>query len=317
MSVIPYLSQGIGVPIDPRTGLPQKKKQPANPRLGLSPAQGLAQSNQIAGGFSPNLAGSMFGGFGSAGQAGVPDYKALINEQLGPFRMELGAQGVADRAGLTSATQRALILSGAIPDFQGGAPPGLDTALLDEAVTPQTRQLAQQNTEAGLSIKARQDKAFKDQVRQIKNALASRGALRSGETGYQLQEAQLGRDQASFDTVTELTEFLAGLQAGFAEKERARKLQEAGAAADAEGRVRELYPAQAPQGGNTGGQLPPQGAPPAAAPPPPSPAPLPPTIARTLTPLEGLLASMVGSGSSQTLADVFDPSAALRPARQI
>lgn len=29
MSTIPYLSQGIGVPIDPLTGMPKKKKAPA------------------------------------------------------------------------------------------------------------------------------------------------------------------------------------------------------------------------------------------------------------------------------------------------
>lgn len=74
--------------------------------------------------------------------------------------------------------------------------------------------------EMGLALRARQDKAFRDQVRVIKNALAARKALRSGEAEHQLREAQLQRDKAAFDTTEEPIQFIRGLQKGLEAREQ-------------------------------------------------------------------------------------------------
>lgn len=68
-----------------------------------------------------------------------------------------------------------------------------------------------------MSIWERQQKAYKDQVRAIKNALAARRDLRSGNAGTALA------DPAAFDTTRELVEFVDGLRAGLQEHERRRK----------------------------------------------------------------------------------------------
>jgi hypothetical protein len=167
----------------------------------------------------------------------VPDYAGLIrNDPLyQQLRGDLGAQGIQDAAARAAQTQRALVLFGQVPQFDGLA--GLNPDWLNQDVSDQTRQLAQQNTDAGLSLAARQSKAFNDQIRQIRNSLAARGALRSGEAGHQFQEAQHGFDQAKFDATQELIDFISGLQAGFAQSERARQGQLAQGAQDASQRV--------------------------------------------------------------------------------
>jgi hypothetical protein len=255
--------------IDPLTGLPKKK----NPKAQSFTQQQLQNAFQPTSTFGPSP--QVDYGFGRQGVPrlpGMPDYRSLIDNDAGfqQAKLDFGAQGVADASSLAAQTQRALTLLGEVPDFGASAPPGLDLGLLNQAVTPQTRELAQSNTDAGLSIAARQQKAFKDQVRQIKNALAARGALRSGEAGHQLQEAQTGYDQARFDTTQEFVEWIAGLQAGLAERQRQEKLRLAQEATAAEQRVRQAYPGEAvPDGGYAQG-TPDPSAPPAPATPPAS-----------------------------------------------
>lgn len=240
---------------DPLTGLPKKKsqqkplsftQQQIQQSLAANPQAGFGPSPQVDYGF---------GAMGGFKLPGAPDYASLINNDpaYNQFKLDLGAQGVSDAASRAAQTQRAFTLFGQVPDIN--TLPGLNADFLNQDITPATRELAQKNTDAGLSIIARQDKAFKDQVRAIKNALASRGALRSGEAAYSLQEAQLGRDQARFDTTDALSQLIAGLQQGFAEAQRQRAAQQAQAAAEASGRVAQQYPATAPVGGNTAGQI--------------------------------------------------------------
>lgn len=240
--------------IDPATGLPKKKKQQNAVNQAWAPF-----ANQIQSSLSANPQASFgpssqvdygFGGLGQFKIPGAPDYRALIENDpaYSQFKLDLGAQGVSDAASRAAQTQRAFTLFGQVPDIN--TLPGLNADFLNQDITPATRELAQKNTDAGLSIIARQDKAFKDQIRTIKKALASRGLLESGETRHQLQEAQLGRDQARFDTSDALSQLIAGLQQGFAEAQRQRAAQQAQAAGEAQGRVAQQYPAQAvPAGG--------------------------------------------------------------------
>ncbi len=227
--------------VDPLTGLPKKKKQAAvNPSL-------AAQSEALNKQFGLGVYAPVASGVPGLPQVGLPtstpDYRALIdNDALySQAKLDFGAQGVSDAAQRAALTQRALTLFGQVPADDGLK--GLNADWLNQDVTPETRLLAQQNTDSGLSVVARQAKAFKDQVRNIKNALAARGALRSGETGHQLQDAQLGYDQAKFDTTAELADFLSGLQRGYAESQRTGRSQLAAQAEAAAGRVGQQYPA--------------------------------------------------------------------------
>jgi hypothetical protein len=230
--------------IDPLTGLPRKQQQQSGSSLNYDAFMRAVNTGQ--GGYNPSFSPTGGGGGLAPALPATPDYAALISGDpyYAQAKLDFGAQGVSDASQRAALTQRGLTQFGQVPDFNGLA--GLNQEWLNTDVTPEARQLAQRNTDAGLSIVARQDKMFKDQLRQIKNSLAARGALRSGESGFQLQEAQLGRDQARFDTTAELVEFLSGLQAGFAERQRVARQQLGQTAIDAEGRVRAQYPMQAP-----------------------------------------------------------------------
>src|SRR3990172_1534950 len=80
-------------------------------------------------------------------------------------------------------------------------------------VTDLVRQLAKQNTEAGMSTLARIQHAADLARRNQINDLASRGMLQSGETGYQLGELGLQRQQTEYDSRKQLLEYLSGVQA--------------------------------------------------------------------------------------------------------
>jgi hypothetical protein len=80
---------------------------------------------------------------------------------------------------------------------------------------PQTQQIAQQNTAAGLSTSARLAQANTDAVRKIKNELNARGLLNSGETGFQLGREQQSYGQAQFDARSKLLDYLNQYQGGW------------------------------------------------------------------------------------------------------
>lgn len=178
----------------------------------------------------------------------MPDYKSLIANDpvFSQLKQDLAAQGIQDAGGRAAAVQRALIQFGQVPDFNATGLNGLNPEWLNQDVTDQTRQLASQNTESGMSVTARQASQFDKNLRAIKNALAARGALRSGETGYQLGEAQKQYDTQRYDSTQELLDYIAGAQQGFTAAERARQAQAAQAAESAAGRQIELNP---PSGG--------------------------------------------------------------------
>lgn len=136
-------------------------------------------------------------------------------------RAQLAAEGVSDRAGLTAARQRALTLYGDVPDF--GASSGMLGEGFQADVNETTRQLAQQNTAAGLSTKARIEQAHKDGLAAIRNGLAARGILSSGETGYQYGRADLANRQASSDAQQQLLDYLSGAQSAYVQSERGRQ----------------------------------------------------------------------------------------------
>lgn len=222
--------------IDPMTGLP-KAKGPKKPPPSFGPPDPWQYAQGLVDPYTPGPSSLPKPG-GSIPIPGLqPDYASLIqNDPLFlQMQKDLKAQGVSDAASRAAMTQRALIGFGQVPQFDGLS--GLNPEWLNQDVSEQTRQLAQQNTDAGLSMAARQQKAFQDQLKAIRNALAARGALRSGEAGYAFQEAQIGFDQAKYDTTQQLIDFIAGLQAGFTQAEQGRQGQLGQGAQDAAGRV--------------------------------------------------------------------------------
>src|SRR3990172_8870954 len=115
----------------------------------------------------------------------------------------LNAQWVAQQAQAQQKMQEALIGYGDTGAIQGENP----------WVTDLVRQLAKQNTEAGMSTLARIQHAADLARRNQINDLAARGMLQSGETGYQLGELGLQRQQTEYDSRKQLLEYLSGVQA--------------------------------------------------------------------------------------------------------
>jgi hypothetical protein len=133
---------------------------------------------------------------------------------------DLSAQGISDRSQADTLAQRALVQFGEVPALEG-----LDARLAGPEfarISGVARPLAEANTQSGMSIVARMEKLRKDNVRAIKNALASRGALRSGEAGYQLGEEQQRYSTAQYDARSQLVDLLAGIEAGVAAGSRQR-----------------------------------------------------------------------------------------------
>lgn len=195
--------------------------------------------------------------YGGAG--GVSSPMAPANTSFGPDlyaqlesdplyvqdRANLAAQRVSDLASRTAARQRAIALFGEVPDFGGFG--GLGEGF-ESDINETTRGLAAQNTAAGLSTTARIEKAHAETLQRIKDQLAARGILSSGELPYQYDREGLAHRQVQFDSRQQLLDYLAGVQSAFVEAERQRQAALQNAAYAAAGRLRPSY------GGGGGGE---------------------------------------------------------------
>lgn len=232
------------VEYDPLTGLPKKKTAAS----GAAPAALTAAGGQTFSPWSfymPQAAGVQPPGTIKL-PGYTPDYTALINAALGPLQAQLAAEGVQDLSGRNQQIVRAL--------GQFGEPLSLESAnqafgsdFVNQAglgeLLGQANQLAEQTTGAGLSVTARLEKAHKDAVRQIRNSLAARGLLRSGELGHQLQEQQGAFDTGQYDARQQLFDFLSAVQSGYVQAQRARQQQLTQAQMAEAARQAELNPA--------------------------------------------------------------------------
>lgn len=203
-----------------------------------------------------NSGGGNNGGGGS--QPGY-NYTDLINQDalFGQQRADLSAESASDAANRAAAIQRALVQWGIVPDFASEAGKlGLsaDTlGFLKSDIGPGTKDLADKNTAEGLSIYARLQKQHKDQIRAIKNALASRGMAASGEAGSQLGDEAQNYKQQLTDSEQQLLQYITGAIAAFtgAERERNRTLSQY--MMDAAGRQAGLLGDAGFGGGGSGG----------------------------------------------------------------
>ena len=137
------------------------------------------------------------------------DYAALLDRMMEGLRTEASAATKARQAAMGANLQRAVIQFGEVPA-------GVDSS----AISGDTRSLAEKNTSSKLSTVARLNEAHSDAIEGIRNALAARGILSSGETGYQLgrEDTAYGRSQS--DARNQLLDYVAGLQSAFDEAER-------------------------------------------------------------------------------------------------
>lgn len=166
---------------------------------------------------------------------------------------DIAAARVSDLGSRTAARQRALTLFGQVPDFSRAAGAlGLIGGDIGGDINDTVRQLAQQNTRAGLSTTARIDAANTDQVKAIKDALTARGLLSSGETGYQLNRQDLAYRQANNDALQQLLDLLGGYNNSYLTAEQARQQMLGQQAAAAAGRIPAPTYAPAASGGGTG-----------------------------------------------------------------
>lgn len=147
-----------------------------------------------------------------------PDYQALLQQDPGymALKQQLSAQQIQDAAARQAATDQALIQYGMIPDFSGlGSSMGLSPQqiqMLEQDISPQVQALAQQNTAGGLSTEAQLQHSQEVAMRSLRNNLAARGALSSGEDAYQTNQQNHNYAVAQNDALQKLLSALGGYQ---------------------------------------------------------------------------------------------------------
>lgn len=180
--------------------------------------QALFNSNHTT---TPNAGGAAGAGApGSITGAGAytPDWAALISGDAGlkDAAAALAAGGAQNQAQLDSELTNAYTSFGKNIDLaQLAQSIGMTQADLQNALGPDAQKLAQENTAAGTSTTSRLDAANQNAIRQITQNLNKRGILKSGETGYELDQQNLGYRQANSDAYQKLLGYLQQYQQGY------------------------------------------------------------------------------------------------------
>lgn len=123
---------------------------------------------------------------------------------------------------------------------------GMSQADIQNYLGTDAQKIAQENTDAGTSTVARLDQANQNATRQILANLNKRGLLNSGETGYALDQQNLGYRQAQQDAYSKFLGYLQQYQQGYlaAQQQRATALANAvNAAADRQYQINQSAPA--------------------------------------------------------------------------
>jgi hypothetical protein len=178
----------------------------------------------------------------------TPDYTALIQNDPGyqSFLAANQAGSVQDRAGLKAARQRAVTQFGVVPDF-ASLDPGLVGPDLETDIDAATQAAAKSNP---YSVAANLASAHTNAVRNLKNQLAARGMLGSGEAGFQLQNENTAFGQGNYNATNKLLDYIGGANSSFASAEQQR--QQAAAQARQQAATFEAgLPQNQPQGSQT------------------------------------------------------------------
>lgn len=144
---------------------------------------------------------------------------------------------------------------------------GMTQADIQNYLGPDAQKIAQENTDAGTSTVARLDQANQNATRAILAGLNKRGLLNSGETGYQLDQQNLGYRQAQQDAYSKFLGYLQQYQQGYlaAQQQRAAALVTAiNSAADRQYNLNQSPPAAPPSDNPPTDDNAPPAAPPAA-----------------------------------------------------
>lgn len=198
----------------------------------------------------------------SGGTWQMPDYAGLLEQFMAPLNAQYQAQDVSNLASRNAGFKRAAIQFGELPDVgQIASALGLSQADLANVFGSDTAPLAEGNTKAGTSTVARLNETHQDAVRQITNALASRGLLHSGETGFQQGREDLNYTRGQYDARNKLLDYLSGLQSGYASAKQQAAMAAAQARMNAAMQIQGLYQPTYVPGSGGGAPPPPAGAP--------------------------------------------------------
>lgn len=162
----------------------------------------------------------------------TPDWASLIKGDAGlhDAAAALAAGGAQSQAALNAQLSGAYTSFGKNIDLGALAKSlGMTQADIQNALGPDAQKLAQENTDAGLSTTARLDQANQKATHQILANLNKRGMLNSGETGYQLDQQNLGYRQAQSDAYSKFLGYLQQYQQGYLTAQQQRSGQLASA----------------------------------------------------------------------------------------
>lgn len=176
-----------------------------------------------------------------AGDAGLQSVQALL----------AGGQA-ADQNALGAEVKNAYETFGKPVDLVSLASQlGMSQADIQNYLGSDAQKIAQDNTDAGLSTTARLDQANQNALRSITANLNKRGLLNSGETGYQLDQQNLGYRQAQTDAYGKFLGYLQQYQQGYLTAQQQRAASLAAAISAAADRQYGIYGNQG--GGGSGG----------------------------------------------------------------
>lgn len=158
----------------------------------------------------------------------APDYQSILNTDPAfmALKQSISAQGIKDASQRGAATNQALIQFGAVPDFSSAAAQlGLSSdalKMLQSDIDPHTAGLAAGNqfsTEA--ELKRQEDQA----MRGLRNNLAARGALSSGENAYQSGNQEHNYEGAQQSALVKLLGAITGYQQNYLTSQQGEQQQ--------------------------------------------------------------------------------------------
>lgn len=166
-----------------------------------------------------------------------PDYQSILNEDPAFMALKgsLSAQGVASAAQRRAGTNQDLIQFGSVPDFSSAAqklglsPEALQ--MLQQDIDPATAGLAAGNQfSTEHELQRQEDQA----MRSLRNNLAARGGLSSGEDAYQSGNQEHNYEHAQQDALVSLLSHITGLQQNYTTQQQGQQSQLAQAIGQAE-----------------------------------------------------------------------------------
>ena len=144
-------------------------------------------------------------------------YTQLLQQDPGflALQQSLSAADQQNAAVRDQGIAQALVQYGMIPDFSQLSSLGLSPdalSAIQAAITPQIRALAQQNTANGLSTQAQLQQQEQQAMLGLRNNLAARGALSSGDDAYRTGLQEHAYALAQNKALQSLLGFLGGQQ---------------------------------------------------------------------------------------------------------